>query len=78
MASLKELLETVGMENLTCQIIHQCVVGAQLRRGGVTEVRFHTREITPTDLAGKMHRTGIIVWMDADKFDSALEEIGGK
>lgn len=78
MASLLEFLEIVGMENITCQPLHECMTAAQMKRGGDTEVKFITREITPSDLAGKMRRTAFIVWMDADKFDAALMEINGK
>lgn len=78
MASLLEFLEVVGMESITCQPVHQCITGAQMKKGGETEVRFLTRGITPLDLTGKMRRTGLIVWMDADKFDAALKEINGK
>lgn len=77
MASLVQFLEAVGLKNVTCQPIHQCVTGAQMRKGGETEVKFMTREITPSDLTGKMRRTGFIVWMDAEKFDAALKGING-
>ncbi|WP_395166116.1 hypothetical protein [Klebsiella pneumoniae] len=78
MASLLDFLEAVGTENIACQLIHQCVTAAQIKRGGGTEVKFITCEITPTDLTGKMRRTGFIVWMDADKFDAALMDLEGK
>lgn len=78
MASLIELLEVVGLENVTVQALHECATGATMKKGGDTEVKFITGEITPGDMVGKMCRTALIVWMDAEKFDKALKEIKGK
>lgn len=78
MASLVEFIERVGLENVTCQVLHECLTSAKSRRGGDTEVSFVTREFTPADMFGKSHKTAFIVWMDASKFDTALTELKGK
>lgn len=78
MASIIEFLNEVGLENITCQPLHQCMTGAATRKGGGTEVKFMTDAITPNDIYGKMRKTAFIVWMDADKFDSALKKLQGK
>lgn len=77
MASLIEFLTEVGVEDLTCQPLHACMTGSAMRKGGDTEVKFLTREITPADMVGKMRKTAFIVWMDAEKFDAALAKLQG-
>ncbi|HHB7457089.1 TPA: hypothetical protein ACN7NB_002805 [Klebsiella pneumoniae] len=78
MASLIEFIEQIGLKNITCQVLHECLESAKSRKGGNTEVSFVTREFTPSDMVGKPRKTAFIVWMDADKFDAALMELKGK
>ncbi|EIW7013794.1 hypothetical protein [Enterobacter bugandensis] len=78
MASLIEFLEAVGLENMTVQTLHQCITGVAMERKGGAKVSFLTNEITPSDAFGEMKRTAFIVWMDAKKFDAALEKTKGK
>ncbi|EOJ8425719.1 hypothetical protein ACM43E_001052 [Escherichia coli] len=78
MASLIEFLEAVGLENVTVQPLNQCITGVAMERKGGAKVSFLTNEITPSDAFGEMKRTAFIVWMDAKKFDAALEKTKGK
>ena len=78
MASLIEFLEAVGLENVTVKPLHQCITGVAMERKGGAKVSFLTNEITPSDAFGEMKRTAFIVWMDAKKFDAALEKTKGK
>ena len=78
MASLIEFLEAVGLENVTVQPLHQCITGVAMERKGGAKVSFLTNEITPSDAFGEMKRTAFIVWLDAKKFDAALEKTKGK
>lgn len=78
MASLIEFLEAVGLENVTVQPLHQCMTSVSMKKGGGSEVSFMTTEIATSDAFGKLRRTAFIVWMDAEKFDAALEETKGE
>lgn len=78
MASLIEFLEAVGLENVTVQPLHQCMDGISMNKNGEAKVTFFTREISPTDVIGKISRTAFIVWMDAENFDAALKKTKGK
>ena len=78
MASLIEFIEQVGLENITCQTLHESITSVKNVRGGGSEVSFQTQEITASDFAYKLRKTAFIVWIDADRFDAALKELQGK
>lgn len=75
MASIIEFLEKVGVEKLTCQVLHESMTNANMGKRGETKVTFLTREITPTDLIGEMKKTAFIVWMNSEDFNEALKTI---
>lgn len=78
MPRLTELLNEIGDENLSFQTLHQSVTGAAKKRNGDTEVKFVATGIRPGDLYGRLKKTAVIVWMDADKFDAALLSLQNK
>lgn len=67
---LTEFLEKIGNENLAVQVLHDSVVSEKKTKQDI-EVTFAT-EFKNTQLLGDSKRVGIVVWMDADKYNEAI------
>lgn len=67
---LTEFLEKIGNENLAVQILHDSIVSEKKTKLDI-EVTFAT-EFKNTQLLGDSKRVGIVVWMDADKYNEAI------
>ncbi len=67
---LTEFLEKIGNENLAVQVLHDSIVSEKKTKQDI-EVTFAT-EFKNTQLLGDSKRVGIIVWMDADKYNEAI------
>lgn len=68
---LTEFLEKIGNENLAVQILHDSIVSEKKTKLDI-EVTFAT-EFKNTQLLGDSKRVGIVVWMDADKYNQAIK-----
>ena len=71
MASISELINQIGDENVTVQALHQCMDSAQYSKG-LTTIKFKTDGLGATDLADNK-KTALIVWVDADQYNTALK-----
>ena len=69
--TLTEFLEKIGNENLSIQVLHDSVVSEKKTKQDI-EVTFAT-EFKNTQISGKSSRVGIVVWMDADKYNEAIK-----
>ena len=69
--TLIEFFEKIGNENLTIQVLHDSIVSEKKTKHDV-EITFAT-ETKNTQLLGVSNRVGIVVWMDADKYDEAIK-----
>ena len=67
---LTEFLEKIGNENLAVQVLHDSIVSEKKTKQDI-EVTFAT-EFKNTQLLGDSKRVGIVVWMDADKYNEAI------
>lgn len=67
---LTEFLEKIGNENLAVQVLHDSIVSEKKTKIDI-EVTFAT-EFKNTQLLGDSKRVGIVVWMDADKYNEAI------
>ncbi|HAT8546223.1 hypothetical protein BBM68_05340 [Vibrio parahaemolyticus] len=75
MASLTQLLNQIGDENVTVQALHQCMDSAQFNNG-LTTIKFKTDGLGATDLADNK-KTALIVWVDSDQYNNALAKCKG-
>jgi hypothetical protein len=69
--NIVQFLDEVGHTKLNFQLLHDCINGANQRRG-YTEVKFGTTQIAPGDLIGEPRKVGIILWMDKAEYDRAV------
>lgn len=69
--TLTEFLEKIGNENLAIQVLHDSVVSEKKTKQDI-ELTFAT-EFKNTQLLGQSKRVGIVVWMDADKYNEAIK-----
>ena len=69
--TLTEFLEKIGNENLAIQVLHNSVVSEKKTKQDI-ELTFAT-EFKNTQLLGQSKRVGIVVWMDADKYNEAIK-----
>ena len=69
--TLIEFFEKIGNENLAIQVLHDSIVSEKKTKHDV-EITFAT-ETKNTQLLGVSNRVGIVVWMDADKYDEAIK-----
>ena len=69
--TLIEFFEKIGNENLAIQVLHDSIVGEKKTKQD-TEITFAT-ETKNTQLLGVSKRVGIVVWMDADKYNEAIK-----
>lgn len=67
---LTEFLEKIGNENLAVQVLRDSIVSEKKTKLDI-EVTFAT-EFKNTQLLGDSKRVGIIVWMDADKYNKTI------
>ena len=67
---LTEFLEKIGDENLAVQVLHDSIVSEKKTKQDI-KVTFAT-EFKNTQLLGDSKRVGIVVWMDADKYNEAI------
>lgn len=82
MAGIIKLLETIGEENVGVQSLHQCMSKSNLGSKHST-LTIETDAITTANMKMvggeiQMDKTALIVWVDNDKFDKALNELKGK
>lgn len=67
-----ELIRRVGEEHVGIQNVVQHLAGAQMRKGGVTELAFFTREVSATELMlGTQSKIGLVVWLPKDRVEQA-------
>ena len=69
--TLTEFLEKIGNENLSIQVMHDSMVSERKTKQDI-ELTFAT-EFKNTQLLGQSKRVGIVVWMDADKYEEAIK-----
>ena len=69
--TLTEFLEKIGNENLAIQVLHDSMVSERKTKEDI-ELTFAT-EFKNTQLLGESKRVGIVVWMDADKYNEAIK-----
>mgnify|MGYP003612607381 FL=1 len=69
--TLIEFFEKIGNENLAIQVLHDSIVSEKKTKQDV-EITFAT-ETKNTQLLGVSKRVGIVVWMDADKYNEAIK-----
>lgn len=69
--TLTEFLEKIGNENLAIQVLHDSVVSERKTKQDI-ELTFAT-EFKNTQISGQSSRVGIVVWMDADKYNEAIK-----
>ena len=69
--TLTEFLEKIGNENLAVQVLHDSVVSERKTKQDI-ELTFAT-EFKNTQISGQSSRVGIVVWMDADKYNEAIK-----
>jgi len=68
---LTEFLEKIGNENLAIQVLHDSMVFEKKTKEDI-ELTFAT-EFKNTQILGKSKRVGIVIWMDADKYNEAIK-----
>lgn len=71
--TLKELIDRVGQENIVVEYITDNLIGAKQRKGGATEIRVLTNQMTCNQIAtGDTPKVGVIIWLPKDKYLAAL------
>lgn len=66
--SIIELIEKVGMENITVQFLSDSIVGTvTTNKKGITKFSVATKEISCGDIAMNKGKVGMIVWLPRDK-----------
>lgn len=69
--TLTEFFGKIGNENLAIQVLHDSVVSERKTKQDI-ELTFAT-EFKNTQISGQSSRVGIVVWMDADKYNEAIK-----
>ena len=70
---LVDLLTRIGDAKIGFQNLDQCMRGAQALKRGVTEIRFGTQAITPTDIATDSGPMGLVLWLDRADVQAARD-----
>lgn len=71
--SLIDIINKVGLENITCQWIDQSLVNSSTNKKVVTKLTVETNAVTTNEFmfnGEKMKRRGLIIWMPVDKLNS--------
>lgn len=70
--SILKALEVVGADNISYQYLNNCFVKAKAnKKHNDTEVTFCTN----VDVLNDSGKVGLIIWVDADKLQSAVDEV---
>lgn len=69
--TLTEFFGKIGNENLAVQVLHDAIVSEENTKKDI-ELTFAT-EFKNTQLLGVSKRVGIVVWVDADKYNEAIK-----
>lgn len=69
--TLTEFLEKIGNENLKIQVLHDSIVSERKTKNDI-EITFAT-ENGNSQILSKNNRVGIVVWMDAEKYNEAIK-----
>lgn len=78
--NLTELIEEIGVENIELQVLAQALTGARTR--GKTETVFSfvsdetIEKVCPP--GAKPTRSGLVIWIDSDKLNAAVEKLKAK
>lgn len=72
--NIAELMAEVGSENITFQVLRS-TSGASSRKGGATEISFHTDAVNVAQATGLEDSPylGLVVWLPADKLPAFLK-----
>lgn len=72
-----DLMAEVGSENITFQVLKHSTSGAKLRKGGVTEISFHTDAISVPAACGITEApvVGLVVWLPRDKLPERFKKL---
>ncbi len=69
-----QLLESVGIENVRVEYLHEMATGATYRpKQKVTEFRMLSCKGTVNDLLPGSRNVGMMVWMPREKFEAACK-----
>ena len=71
--TLPELLEKVGADNLSFQMLNQSMTNITSGKHG-SKVTFSTGAINPTNVATNTGPVGIVVWCDRDAWTKAVKK----
>lgn len=69
MTTLTELIQKIGDENISVQLLSQSMVSSKdKKRMGDTEITFATQEITTDEIYQDSGKVGLVLWIDRDKW----------
>lgn len=80
MASICDLLNEVGCDNIGYQDLGRCITSAKdKKRDKCTEISFCTEETNCNDIMRPIPKKKcLIVWIDIDKYNAALSKVTSK
>jgi hypothetical protein len=77
--TIAELVEAVGEKNIRFQLLNKCMTDIkECGRGKAnkySKVTFETVEMTPTNFMRGDGKVGLILWIDIDRYNNAIESI---
>lgn len=74
MAKLDEVLARIGLDNIKVQYLADSMSNIALKNSE-TEISFVTKEITPNDAMNGTSKTAMIVWIDSNDYNRAVQEV---
>lgn len=73
---IAELIAELGNENINYQVINQSIINIEdKKKTNDTEITFATNELSASDVAFGQGKTGLILWVDADMLEQAVNKI---
>ena len=73
--SLKEIIDSVGQENIAVEFLHERMVGnVTKQKDGATRITFLTTQTDPTAIATDTAKVGMVLWIPRDKW-AALKKV---
>jgi hypothetical protein len=73
---LSQLIAEIGDENVTLQVLRQCLIGSQKQRKGHVEITFGATGISLIDLvAEKPEKEAFVIWLPAAKLNEIRERV---
>lgn len=72
---LSEFIAKIGDENISFQLLNQCLTNIKTSKKDKNLVTFATEGLTPNDVMANTGNVGMIVWVPRERYEEIAREL---